>query len=260
MRQSDTFLAFVLVPALFAGACASAGPEAATPAPTSASTPASAPAAAAQPDLPREIHWVRNSAEYRAVFEQTYRLAATVLESKAAGREPGSWAVAIDADETLISNSEQSKTQALGPPRPFEEAWDEWVNRREAPVLPGVRPFLETVRGLGGKIAVVTNRRQHHCDQTADNLRAENVPFDVILCRTDERSKEPRWQRVRSGEAAEDLGPVEILMWLGDNIHDFPELGQELRGDGAEAFDAFGDTFFILPNPLYGSWERNPQD
>ena len=211
-------------------------------------------------ELPKEIRWVRGSAEYVAVLEQTYRLAAQVLERHVGGREAGSWAVAIDADETLISNSEQSKEAALGAAGSFEEQWDGWVERREAPALPGARGFLERVHELGGKVAVVTNRRQRHCPQTADNLRAQELPFDVLLCRGEDRDKRPRWRSVEDGTASPELGPLEIVMWLGDNIHDFPGLDQELRFAGPEARNEFGDRFFVLPNPLYGSWEHNPPE
>ncbi len=230
-----------------------------------ATAPAGAPApevaaAEAPGTLPLEIHWVRNSAEYVAALEQTYRLAGEALARRAAGREPGSWAVVVDADETLISNSLQSKEHAAVPHEPFEEQWDAWVERREAPALPGARRFLERVHELGGRIAVVTNRRQRHCPQTADNLRAQQLPFDVVLCRGEERDKAPRWRSVEEGTADPELPPLEIVMWLGDNIHDFPGLDQELRFAPAERFDEFGDRFFILPNPMYGSWEDNPPD
>ena len=188
------------------------------------------------------------------------RLAAAVLERRASGREPGTWAVAIDADETLIGNSEQSKAAALGAPGPFEKQWDDWVERREAPALPGARGFLRRVHELGGKVAVVTNRRQRHCPQTAENLRALDLPFDVLLCRGDDRDKRPRWRSVEDGTASPELPPLEIVMWLGDNIHDFPGLDQELRFAGEEAMSEFGERFFVLPNPLYGSWEHNPPE
>lgn len=221
-----------------------------------AEVPTVAEAAASQ--LPKEIRWVRRSAEYRATLIQTYRLAEAALERRAAGREPGTWAVAIDADETLIGNSEQSKEAALGAPGPFEEQWDAWVERREAPALPGARDFLARVQELGGKVAVVTNRRQRHCPQTADNLRAEDLPFDVLLCRGEDRDKGSRWRSIEDGTASPDLPPLEIVMWLGDNIHDFPGLDQELRFAEPGALGDFGDRFFVLPNPLYGSWEHNP--
>ncbi len=236
-------------------ACASTP---AAPPPPTAAAPAAEEVPA--PTLPFQIRWVRSSAEYRAALVQTYRLASTALERRVADRQPGSWAVAIDADETLISNSQQSKEAALGAPGSFEEQWDAWVERREAPALPGARGFLELVHELGGKIAVVTNRRQRHCPQTADNLRALEMPFDVILCRGEERDKQPRWQSVEDGTASPDLPPLEIVMWVGDNIHDFPGLDQGLRFADPEAMAEFGDRFFVLPNPLYGSWEHNPHE
>lgn len=234
--------------------CAPPSPALKTPA--GASAPAT-DAALAGPTLPLEIHWVRNSAEYRAIFEQTFRLAGEAVARRSLGKAPGTWAVAVDADETLISNSLQSKERALAPPRPFEDSWDEWVKRREAPALPGAKAFLKTVHDLGGRIAVVTNRRDHHCQPTDDNLRALEIPFDVILCRTGTGDKKPRWRSVSDGTAAADLPPLEIVMWLGDNIRDFPGLDQELRAGDPEDFSGFGDRFFVLPNPLYGSWEGN---
>jgi 5'-nucleotidase (lipoprotein e(P4) family) len=169
--------------------------------------------------------------------------------------------VVVDADETLISNSEQSKERALaGRDGYFEEDWDEWVNRKSAPALPGVKPFLERVHELGGQVAVVTNRRNSHCPQTAENLDALGLPYDVMLCRGETRDKQPRWTSVENGTASEELPALEIVMWIGDNIHDFPGTDQALRFADSEAFADFGDVFFILPNPLYGSWEDNSRD
>lgn len=212
-------------------------------------------------DLPQEIHWVRNSAEYRALFEQTYRLAGEAIARRATDREPGSWAVVVDADETLISNSLLSKEQALAAEVvSFEDAWDEWVNRRAAPALPGARKFLEQVHALGGRIAVVTNRDVRHCDATEDNLRSLGLPFDVALCRAETSDKTRRWQMVENGTTEAGLPPLEILMWIGDNIHDFPGQDQELRSAGREEYSKFGEVFFALPNPLYGSWEENARE
>jgi predicted secreted acid phosphatase len=45
------------------------------------------------------------------------------------------------------------------------------------------------------------------------------------------------------------------VAFLGDNIRDFPGLGQSVREQPDQAFAAFGTRFFLLPNPMYGSWE-----
>ena len=86
------------------------------------------------------------------------------------------------------------------------------------------------------------------------------MPFDVILCRGETPDKHPRWESVANGTASPDLPPLEIVMWVGDNIHDFPGLDQELRFASSDEFSDFGDMFIVLPNPLYGSWEDNPPD
>jgi len=53
----------------------------------------------------------------------------------------------------------------------------------------------------------------------------------------------------------------EIALLIGDNLGDFSGIFDE-RSDGLanervdENKDLFGTTFIILPNPMYGSWEK----
>ena len=42
------------------------------------------------------------------------------------------------------------------------------------------------------------------------------------------------------------------MVYFGDNIHDFPDAGEEDVDWGAQ----FGERYFVLPNPLYGGWAR----
>ena len=211
-------------------------------------------------ELPASVHWMRNSAEYQAVVRQTYALAAERLRRLVGEKETGSWAVALDADETVIVNSIYAKELALNRQESTDELWDGWVVRRAAPPLPGALEFLELVQGLGGRIAIVTNRQAEHCADTRANFLAFDIPFDVILCREGDRRKESRWQRVEAGTASADLPPLEIVLWLGDKIEDFPDLYQDIRFAEGAAFADFGDRFFVLPNPVYGYWMENPRD
>lgn len=212
------------------------------------------------PAMPLEIHWVRNSAEYRAAVAQAYALATVRAEGLAEGREGGSWAVVLDVDETVLDNSTyQAERAALG--RGYSwQSWRAWVNRREATPLPGVVAFLSRVRELGGRVALVTNRSEVECPPTEENLEAEGVPYDVMLCRTGESDKAPRWEMIEEGTASESLPPLDIALWVGDNIQDFPGLDQGLRLEGDEALAGFGDRYIVIPNPMYGSWVDNPRD
>lgn len=249
---------------LLAG-CATVAPAPPEPAPA----PAPPVAAEASAEMPPGLHWARNSAEVRAIYLQTYQEAGEALEELAAGRQPFTWAVAIDADETLVDNSRYQRERALQGLGFTYDSWHEWVRREEATALPGAREFLEAVRGLGGKVAVVTNRSEEVCGPTESNLRKLRLAFDVVLCKPLEgpSDKAPRWQAVEAGTASRSLPPLDIIMWVGDNIEDFPGGSQALAA-GPEGTDPdmrrllgrFGDDFWILPNPMYGSWEDNPRD
>ena len=240
---------FLLVLVLLLPAC-----RATTPAPQTA--PAAVPSTATAA-LPGALHWFRSSAEYRAATRQTYFLAAERLEEIAGDLEPGTWAVSLDADETILDNSQYQKELAETGAR-FEGAtWNAWVRREAAPAIPGAAGFLATVRKLGGRIAIVTNRGEEVCDATRSNLRKVGLVYDVVLCGSGE--KEPRWEMVTQGSASPDLPPLQLVLWLGDNIQDFPGLDQTLRTRPDDAFADFGVRYFVIPNPVYGSWERNPE-
>lgn len=193
------------------------------------------------------------------MFAQTFRLARERLEELADDREPGTWAVISDADETILDNSLYAVERAAVGAGFTPESWTEWVARREAPALPGARDFLQSVHELGGVIAIVTNRKAHECADTEANFARERLPYDVVLCRPSESDgdKAPRFRAVEQGHTSAGLPPLEVILYLGDNIEDFPGADQEIRHAGSTALAPFGDRWFVFPNPVYGSWQEN---
>ena len=183
---------------------------------------------------------MRNSAEFQAIVLQTYSLAGQELRKSVEGKKPGTWAVALDADETLISNLDYEKELVELGQDSTDEFWMVWVAKQAAEPLPGALGCLDLVQELGGHIAVVTNRKARDCPDTRANLEAFDLPFDVLLCRSDDREKEPRWEKIENGTATEEIPAVEIVMWLGDNINDFPDMTQETRFSSPEAPSPFG--------------------
>ena len=246
---------FISVLCVLSTACHSGRTQPVAPAPPAAAVaPAAAPASTQV--LPNDIRWVQRSAEYYAALLQAYRAAAVRVEQQAASRAPGSWAVVLDADETVISNLQyQIERVGLGY---SAESWAVWTRRREATPLPGAAAFLARVRQLGGRIAIVTNRLESECEDTSAVFRTHALPFDAMLCRPDKlpSDKTPRFEAVAAGKSAASAKPLDVLVYVGDNILDFPGLTQASRTSGAEAFAEFGGRFFLLPNPMYGSWER----
>ena len=224
----------------------------ATMAPAPPSAPVAVPSAA---EVPLEVRWVRRSAERDALALQTYRAAEGRLR-ETADTLGSARAVVMDADETLLDNSLYQQERAEAGLGYTPESWNAWVRREATPAVPGAAAFTDAVRALGGRVVVVTNRDDAVCPETRANLAAVGVVAAAVLCRTAEGDKNARFEAVRRG-GAEGLPALDVVMWVGDNIQDFPGLSQDVRGAVAE--EPFGSRYWVLPNPMYGSWVENAE-
>jgi 5'-nucleotidase (lipoprotein e(P4) family) len=207
--------------------------------------------------LPDSIRWVRDGAEYQAAVLQTYRAATTSAEIAARSRQTGSWAVVLDADETVIDNLQYQIERAQAGLKYTPESWHAWVGRREAKPLPGAAAFLSRVRDLGGRIAIVTNRLDSECPDTAAVFQTHRLAYDVMLCRPDggPSDKNPRFAAVAAGTTKAGGPRLDTVIFVGDNILDFPNLSQAAAKKDDSALAPFGIRYFMLPNPMYGSWQ-----
>lgn len=242
----------LLLALLVAPACAPASPPVARPVPDPAPTPE-----AAAVDTPPGIHWVRTAAEHRVIYETTFAAAAEAVAERVS-RMDRAWAVVVDADETLLDNSLYQLRRARQGLGYTPESWNDWVREEAAPALPGAVAFTRRVRELGGIVAVVTNRDDSVCAETRRNLSAEGVIWDLVLCRTGPSDKDTRFAMVAEGTTPVGLPALEIVAFVGDNIEDFPGGEQRLRAAPGDRLTDFGTRFFVLPNPMYGSWTSNP--
>jgi 5'-nucleotidase (lipoprotein e(P4) family) len=209
--------------------------------------------AAAQADH-LEIKWVRDSREFSTLVRQTYRLAGEKVLSAAARLPAGTrWAVILDVDETTLDNSVYQLERAAYGARSDSAAWNAWVRRQQGAPVPGVAEFLAAVRAGGGRVAFIGNREEALADPTRANLRAQNLFRDgdhlCLRAPAGPSSKRGRRTEVRTG-AGPCAWPNEsmaVLAYVGDTLGDFPEADEE-AGE-------FGERFFIIPNPLYGTWD-----
>jgi acid phosphatase len=217
------------------------------------------------------VTWVQTAAEYRASAIQTYRAAeASMLR----GMADKNWtaaieqrrlvpdlplAVVLDLDETVLDNSTfQARLTATG--GVFnDEGWQKWVGEKKAGLVPGAREFLLAAHAHGVAAFYVTNRvcdPNKADDATVAVLRAHHLPFrpERLLCKTDTSDKGARRTLVAAGNR--------ILLLIGDDLNDFASLTREQANvaDRLATVDAFsrywGERWFVLPNPTYGSWER----
>ncbi len=252
--------------ALVAVATAAVSTACATRAPNTAATPLPemgtgvvGPAGASALTMSRDVHWARNSAEHRAVYLEVYRAAGERLATLISGHSRGSWGVIVDADETTLDNSEYQRSRISSGGTFDAASWSAWVNQGRATALPGAPEFVALVHQLGGKVIIVTNRDEAQCPVTRANLSAAAITADLVLCKGLASDKNPRFESVQRGTAASGFPALVVLEWIGDNIEDFPLATQNIRSGSDEAFAKFGDTYFVLPNAMYGSWEKNPR-
>ena len=217
------------------------------------------------------VSWVQTSAEYRALTLQTYRAAEASLQraledknwtAAVEQRRPASElppAIILDLDETVLDNSALQARVAANGGIYNDEVWQKWVAEKKAGLVPGAREFVLSAHARAVNIFYVTNRvcdPNKADDPTVLVLRRHYLPFapERLLCKTDTTDKSPRRRLVAAGNR--------ILLLIGDDFNDFLTVPQEQfniesRQAAAQAFSRYwGERWFMLPNPTYGSWER----
>jgi 5'-nucleotidase (lipoprotein e(P4) family) len=223
------------------------------------------------------LHWFRNSAEYRALATAAYARAQEHLPGFARTHRDTGWIVVMDADETLLDNSEYTKEYEACGGGFWQPTWCDWSRTQRARAVPGAVAFTEAVRRNGGLIVVVTNRLAEEEEWTRENLRKLGIEVHGIYPRTDESDKSARWRQIMEDAKTKGrypgIAPV-LVMWVGDQITDFPQLGSggtitgalsqaSFQTAQASAFADFGVRFILLPQPLYsgtGGWIANERE
>ncbi len=199
--------------------------------------------------------WQTTSAEYRALAHQAYNIARLRLDEDLKIKRTQKRAIIIDADETAIDNS-AFQARMIVDGETYSNDFDNWVKNAEAKAVPGALDFLNYAHENGCEIYYVSNRKLHHMEGTLNNLKALGFPQaeeSHILLKSDTSNK-----GIRRSLVAEDHY---IVMLIGDNLIDFEDVFRyknvEERYLSVEKFKLeFGKKFIILPNPMYGEWEK----
>jgi acid phosphatase len=260
---------------LFGAGCRSVAPAAAPLAAAQAARdPAADPCAArfGACDGLDGVLWFQTAEEARQLQRQAFLAARRALDraledpawsALGQGAEAATLPVAViaDVDETLLDNS-PFEGWMLRSGRTFNPAdWTSWVDAAEARPLAGALEFARYAAERGVTLFYVTNRDAEHEAATLENLRREGFPLrddlDVLLL----RGERPEWRSDKQGRRDLVAAGFRVVLLLGDDLNDFltgvydatPERRAELA---AAAADRFGTSWFVLPNPHYGSWKR----
>ena len=245
---------------------------------------ACATSAGEQHDTPdHAILWAAHAAEYQALSQQVYSNATQDLprfiadkswsalpgHESQAGKPP---AIILDIDETVVSGVDMELTMV-----PFStQRQFKWGLTHESIPIRGVSAFVNTAQALGVEVFFVTNRPceavegyDGDCvqDQAVVDLVGElgiETDIDHVLL----ADEEPDWGKEKVSRR-DFIGETHrVIMLFGDDYGDFVACSRAkavapctvgaTRQSRADALDTtkdyWGNGWYILPNPMYGSW------
>lgn len=216
----------------------------------------SAQKAGPERDWTNAVLWQQTSGEYRALAFQAYNFARLSLKEalwEQANGKPN--CVVVDADETIIDNSRFQGHELKKGVSYVPADWTQWTAMAAADTVPGALSFLKFAASKNVEVFYVTNRDEADRAGTMKNLRQLGFPYvDAahVLLKETTSDKEPRRQKI--------LEKYNILLLCGDNLSDFSNVFYREGKDTKEQVDAaqrlFGTKFIVLPNPMYGDWEK----
>jgi acid phosphatase len=232
----------------------------------------------------RSVRWVQTAAEFEALALQAYRAAHEDLDKFIADT---SWsalpdqhdatalppAIITDVDETVVSNVEFQAT--LEPP--FRNSkLDAWNDANTAQAMPGAVDFFRRAQQAGVTVFFVTNRPcekkagvQATCPQEQVTIQdLAEAGIEVTADRLMLSNVQSLWDREKVVRRDEIAATHRVIMLFGDDLGDFiacsrrrplapctEEATTSSRRDDVRKFaDYWAEGWYILPNPMHGSW------
>lgn len=246
-------------------------------------------AVAAQPG-PTELNvaqlnsvlWTQQSVEHQAASTSMYRAAgaALVTVSKQASwasletgaASSGRKAVVMDIDETVLDNAAYNAWLIQQGAQYKEPTWQDWIALEKAVALPGALDFVKLAKRLKVDVFFITNRE---CvPQAADPCPALTHTRNNLVRLGFDRAAEPGALMLKKQQPDWDTSDKtarrqvvaqthQIVMLVGDDMGDFLPVSKvaALRAGTpdpatAKAMTQLGKRWFVIPNPMYGSWEK----
>ena len=246
-----------------------------------ATAPAASTAAAAQKralvsdDLLNAVDWTQNAVEHDLICREVYRDAeeklVKALHDKHWDALPHNErkndytdlkpAVILDVDETVLDNSAY-EARLIRQHKEFNDAsFAFWAESEKDTAIPGALAFTKFAARHGVRVFYITNRDQSLDKPTLDNLRKLGFPvkaadllgLGAYVKGCDQLGSQKTCRRELVGQH------YRVLMQFGDQVGDFLTVLDNTVTGRRKAVAPyrkwFGQRWFVLPNPMYGSWE-----
>lgn len=219
--------------------------------------------------------YMQTAAEYQACCLQIYacagqRLEAILQAKPLAFPKP---AVVMDLDETVLDNSVFETFLYQNNVEYTEALWDVYEKDypEEVTLVPGAKDFIAKAESNGVTIVYISNRSEQNRQSTIKALErlginTKNIDERLLLKKKGESSD-------KSARREAIALRYNVLLHIGDNLRDFSEAFAmaKLRSSTQvaplneieqrfarvdSAASHWGVDWFILPNPVYGEWEK----
>ncbi len=240
------------------------------------------PAHAAGPGFPMSARiganiYLQTSAEYRACCRTIYTCAELRLESslRNAKPQPARPAVVMDLDETVLDNSAFQTFLYNNHLEYTEKLWADYEQNdpQDVTLIPGAKHFIDRAESLGASVVFISNRSDQY--RTFDEEALQRLlgsdptrPIDRLYLRSKDGNSD------KSSRRDAVAAKFNVLMYFGDNLRDFSEVFaaaklpqnptpqeclaaiDERQSAADDASCHWGVDWFVIPNPVYGEWEK----
>jgi len=228
--------------------------------------------------------YAQTSAEHRACCYGIFAAATWRLEEALEDAEPvpARPAVVMDLDETVLDNSSFQAFLYRNGLVYTPELWERFEREgvHEVGLVAGAELFIRKAESLGVAVVYLSNRNETNASRTVAALAHVGLDTTLIAQRLFLKPNAGSSDKSRRRDAAS--ARYNVLMYLGDNLRDFSEVFapdrlphsattddylRAMEARSASVDDAtchWGVDWFVLPNPMYGEWEKlvppNPAD
>ena len=221
------------------------------------------------------ILWQTTSAEYRVLVQSIYATAQAHLERSLA--DP-SWtalppqkenprqlppAIIMDIDETVIDTGAFQSQMARDHARFSSRPWREWQRHNQPEAVPGAVEFIAAAQARGVTVFFITNRDHATEETTRRNLAAIGIALPKEIDTVLSRGERADWGNDKESRRRFVAENYRVLMLFGDDLADFISgyrTAPQERLRAALQHSEWGTKWFMLPNPMYGSWENSLYD
>ena len=215
--------------------------------------------------------WLQSSAEYRAAALGTWATARRALDAALADPawnvEEGTSdpsqppAIILDADETILDNSAVEVRFIKAGTSYDSEIWKQYVSEASATAVPGATEFLAYAKSRGVTPFYITNRdHPDEAEGTLRNMQKLGFPLDANVDTLLLRGEHPEWKSDKGSRRAHVASSHRVLLLFGDDLNDFANARDKSLAEREEIVRAnasrWGTQWFMIPNPIYGSWDR----